>query len=70
MPGSDRKNFAIQVLAGSETVSDLAVPHEVSRKFVYQQTRNVRATLNAGNRPEATLKVGDARQPHRLRAAL
>ncbi len=39
LPGSDRKDLAIQALAGSETVSDLAARHGVSRKFVYQQTR-------------------------------
>jgi len=36
LPGSDRKDLAIQALAGSETVSDLAAQHGVSRKFVYQ----------------------------------
>jgi hypothetical protein len=38
LPESDRKDLAIQALAGSETVSDLAARHGVSRKFVYQQT--------------------------------
>ncbi len=36
LPGSDRKDLAIQALAGSETVSDLAARHGVSRKFVHQ----------------------------------
>ena len=44
--GSDRKDLAIQVLARSETVSDLAVRHGVSRKFVYQQTHKARAVLD------------------------
>ena len=39
LPESDRKDLAIQALAGSETVSGLAARHGVSRKFVYQQTR-------------------------------
>ncbi len=39
LPQSDRKNLAIQALAQSATVSDLAARHGVSRKFVYQQTR-------------------------------
>ena len=38
LPESDRKDLAIQALAGSETVSDLAARHGVSRKFVYHQT--------------------------------
>ena len=32
-----RQGLAIQVLAGTETVSELARQHEVSRKFLYQQ---------------------------------
>ena len=44
-PESDRKNLAIQALAQSETVSDLAARHGVSRKFVYQQTHKARAAL-------------------------
>ena len=35
LPGGDRKDLAIQALVQSETVSDLAVRHGVSRKFVY-----------------------------------
>src|SRR4029078_6927249 len=42
---SDRKDLAIQALAGSETVSDLAAQHGVSRKFVYQQTHKARSAL-------------------------
>src|SRR3954454_13414010 len=46
LPGSDRKDLAIRALAGSETVSDLAARHGVSRKFVYQQTHKARAALD------------------------
>src|SRR5690349_7805434 len=46
LPGSDRKDLAIQALAGSETVSDLAARHGVSRKFVHQQTHKARAALD------------------------
>src|SRR5215218_109932 len=46
LPESDRKDLAIQALAGSETVSGLAARHGVSRKFVYQQTRKVHAALD------------------------
>ena len=43
---SDRKDLAIQALAGSKTVSDLAARHGMSRKFVYQQTHKARAALD------------------------
>src|SRR4051812_27296669 len=43
---SDRKDLAIQALAGSETVSDLAAQYGMSRKFVYQQTHKARAALD------------------------
>ncbi len=43
---SERKDLAIQALAGSETVSDLAARHGMSRKFVYQQTHKARAALD------------------------
>ncbi len=46
LPGSDRKDLAVQALAGSGTVSDLATRHGVSRKFVYQQTHKARAALD------------------------
>jgi hypothetical protein len=46
LPESDRKDLAIQALAGSETVSGLADRHGVSRKFVYLQTDKARAALD------------------------
>jgi len=46
LPGSDRKDLAVQALAGSETVSDLAARHGVSRKFIYQQTHKAVAALD------------------------
>jgi len=46
LPESDRKDLAIQALAGSGTVSDLAARHGVGRKFVYQQTHKARAALD------------------------
>ena len=46
LPEDDRKDLAIQALAGSETVSDLAARHGVSRKFVYQQAHKARAALD------------------------
>ena len=53
LPGSDRKDLAIQVVAGSETVSDLAARHGVSRKFIYQQTHKARAALSDAFSPAA-----------------
>ncbi len=44
--GGDGKDLAIQVLAQSETVSDLAARHGVGRKFVHQQTHKARAVLD------------------------
>jgi len=46
LPGRDRKDLAVQALAGSETVSDLAARHGVSRKFIYQQTYKAAAALD------------------------
>src|SRR4051794_17697546 len=46
LPESGRKDLAIQVLAGSETVSDLAARHGVSRKFVHRQTHKARTALD------------------------
>src|SRR5215213_6419783 len=53
LPKSDRKDLAIQALARSETVSDLAARHRVSRKFVYQQTHKARAALDEAFSPAA-----------------
>jgi hypothetical protein len=46
LPGSDCKDLAIQALARSETVSDLAARHGVSRKFIYQQTHKAVVALD------------------------
>jgi len=43
---SDRKDLAIQALAQSATISDLAARHGVSRKFVHQQTHKAVAALD------------------------
>src|SRR4051794_2243964 len=51
LPGSDRKDLAIQAVAGSETVSDLAARHGVSRKFVYQQRHKAHAALDEAFSP-------------------
>jgi len=46
LPESDRKDLAVQALARSATISDLAARHGVSRKFVYQQTHIAHAALD------------------------
>jgi hypothetical protein len=46
LPESDRRDLALQALAGSEAVSDLAARHGVSRKFIYQQTDKARVALD------------------------
>src|ERR1700733_13791303 len=46
LPESDRRALALQALAGSEAVSDLAARHGVSRKFIYEQTDKARVALD------------------------
>jgi hypothetical protein len=46
LPESDRKDLAVQALAQSATISDLAARHGVSRKFVYGQTHKAVAALD------------------------
>jgi len=46
LPESERKDLAVQALAQSATISDLAARHGVSRKFVYQQTHKARVALD------------------------
>lgn len=41
-----RKDLAIQVIAGTETVSDLARQNAVSRKFLYQQAQTAQQALD------------------------
>src|SRR5271157_4743798 len=49
-----RQDLAIQVLAGAETVSDLARQHEVSRKFLYQQVHTAEQALSQAFAPPPT----------------
>jgi len=53
LPEGDRKELAIQALARSEAVSDLATRHGVSRKFVYRQTHKAREALDEAFSPAA-----------------
>jgi hypothetical protein len=47
LPERERKHLAIPALSGSATISDLAMLHGVSRKFVYQQTHKASVALDA-----------------------
>jgi hypothetical protein len=46
-----RQDLAVQVLAGAETVSELARQHEVSRKFLYQQAHTAEQALSQAFAP-------------------
>jgi hypothetical protein len=46
-----RQDLALQVLAGAETVSELARQHEVSRKFLYQQAHTAEQALGQAFAP-------------------
>ncbi len=46
LPERDRKDLAIQALTRSETISDLAAWHGVSRKFISRQAHKARAALD------------------------
>ncbi len=43
---SDRQHLAVQALARSATVTDLAAQHGASRKFVYQKMHKAAAALD------------------------
>jgi hypothetical protein len=47
----ERRDLAVQVLAGARPVSDLAQEHEVSRKFLYQQAHTAQAALTQAFEP-------------------
>ena len=46
-----RQDLAVQVLAATQPVSDLAREHEVSRKFLYQQADTAREALSHAFHP-------------------
>lgn len=51
MPPPQRRQLALEALAGAETVSGLADRHEVSRKFVYRQAAKAEEALDAAFSP-------------------
>jgi hypothetical protein len=50
----ERRDLAVQVLAGAQPVSDLAREHDVSRKFLYQQAHTAQEALNQAFAPSST----------------
>jgi len=57
MTPPQRRQLALEALAGTETVSYLAGQHEVSRKFVYQQAAKAEEALDDAFSPEDDEKV-------------
>jgi hypothetical protein len=51
MTPPQRRQLALEALAGTETVSHLAGQHEVSRKFVYRQAAKAEEALDAAFSP-------------------
>jgi hypothetical protein len=49
---AQRQNLAVQVLAGTHPVADLARQHQVSRKFLYQQAHTAQDALRCAFDPE------------------
>ena len=50
----ERQYLAVQVLAGSQPVADLAREHDVSRKFLYQQAHTAQEALTQAFAPDPT----------------
>ena len=53
-----RQDLAVQALARTETITQLALDHQVSRKFVYQQTATAQEALDEAFAPDEV--AGDA----------
>ncbi len=51
----ERRDLAVQVLAGAQPVSDLARQHEVSRKFLYQQAHTAKRPSTKPSPPHPKL---------------
>ena len=47
----ERLELAVQVLAGAQPVSDMAREHDVSRKFLYQQSHTAQDALTQASPP-------------------
>ena len=58
LAAQQRRDLAIQVLAGTETVSELAREHEVSRKFLYQQVHTAQQGARQCLRPCSAIRGG------------
>jgi hypothetical protein len=50
----ERRDLALEVLAGNRPVTELAEEHDVSRKFLYQQANTARQALERAFSPRCT----------------
>jgi len=59
LPPQQRQHLALQALAGTRPIAQLAHDHDVSRNFVYRQATNwpSRNRTSQGIRASPTLKV-------------
>ena len=54
LPAPQRQHLALQALAGTRPIAQLAHDHHVSRKFVYQQAAKAEQTLQEAFAPAAS----------------
>ena len=59
---AQRQKLAVQILAGTHPVAELARQHQVSRKFLYQQADTATHALNRADSEE-----GSERSPSEIR---
>jgi hypothetical protein len=52
LDGEQRQALAVQALVRTETITQLALDHQVSRKFVYQQTATAQEALDEAFAPD------------------
>src|SRR5882724_5046727 len=52
LPPDQRQQLAVAALAGTQPISQLAVAHDVSRKFVYQQADKAQQALEQTFTPQ------------------
>ncbi len=58
LPKSERLDLAVRALANSESITDLAGEHGVSRKFVYEQRGKASAGLDEAFAMDASDEEG------------
>ena len=55
LPPAQRQHLALQALAGTRPITQLAHDHDVSRKFVYQQAAKAEHALDHAFRGHRTI---------------